>query len=256
MFFTRTNTWGFFPLDNPQDEHFIKLLNPLDKRLYEKARDVACYLKYYNYLMIGLADSRLVGIQTLPIISGCGRIICGFLIFYSAYQAKYKYDNKALSLELLYTGLCQIVRGLLDAFIPYGVYVNLALDIMMTYFNFQSEPDGGETPGSNTSVSPAGGNQVVTNNNYYIIHINQANQLQLNPLPEQPLPWYPALVAWAIGIIITCKELCKACYELFQIDTTASREQLHDDVINFHALHQQAPELTSLAASSPQRSWT
>lgn len=70
--------------------------------------------------------------------------------------------------EALLTGITQIARGILEAFVPYGHAVNASLDVIATFFNLGTEI-------SNVSVCPG------------CVHFDNHGP---HPDPEYPFPFW------------------------------------------------------------------
>lgn len=77
-------------------------------------------------------------------VSGCVRIATGVLICASVLKVGDRNAKSGANIghlydEALLTGITQIARGVIEAFLPFGWYINLNLDVIATHFNFLKE---------------------------------------------------------------------------------------------------------------------
>lgn len=128
------NTWGFFPITSTPTSDTGKQLDHDATNYLSRAYNVSMALRIYHYSLVGLGYTKFFGFTQLPIISGCIRMVSSLAVFGAACSLYYKTRSTALTKELFFTSLFQFLRGVLEAFVDYGMYVNLIADIIVTFF--------------------------------------------------------------------------------------------------------------------------
>lgn len=105
------------------------------------ARDVVItLLRIHNLTLniLGYMDPRIA------CISGCVRAVTGLLFVAVTLTVGDRNAKKGHLIqhwydEALLTGVSQIARGMLEAFVPYGRVVNLAADVVATFPNLKAD---------------------------------------------------------------------------------------------------------------------
>jgi hypothetical protein len=102
-----------------------------------------------NILVTGLKMHNLTlnvlgYIPGVSLFSGCARILSGIIICAVTLAVGDPTASKGVIIghwfkEALLTGITQIARGVLEAFVPYGWIVNATLDVTATVHNFLAE---------------------------------------------------------------------------------------------------------------------
>lgn len=130
------NTWG---LRSVNIESF-NALSPETEQLPRYLRDFSLTLLRINNLVLNI----LGYIPGIAQISGCVRIGIGACILLLTLSVGDPSSNNGLIIgrwykEALVTGVAQIARGILEAFVSSGRLVNLSLDTVGTVFNLRAE---------------------------------------------------------------------------------------------------------------------
>ena len=106
----------------------------------KETRDaVVTVLKAHN-----LTLNILGYIRQTAFYSGCARIISGIAICAATLAVGERHTDQGIIIrhwydEALLTGITQIARGIIEAFVPYGRAVNGCLDVVATFFNLSKE---------------------------------------------------------------------------------------------------------------------
>lgn len=86
-------------------------------------------------------------IPGVSFFSGCARILTGTVILLVTLAIGERNAHTGMIIgrfydEALLTGVSQLARGILEAFVPFGWVANATLDVIATYFNLTTAVEG------------------------------------------------------------------------------------------------------------------